>query len=110
MGSINDGHDVVQAVRACGGSGQLPTDAEVYAAQRRLATEEGIFAEPAGATAAAGLVRAVDEGLIGPEDVVVALVTGLGFKDPASAERLIPPESASRMTIDEWEAKMMGTV
>ncbi len=105
MGSINDGHDVVRAVRACGGSGQLPTDEEVYLAQRRLAAEEGIFAEPAGATATAGVARAVDEGLLGAEDVVVALVTGVGFKDPASVEGMIAERQVALMTIDEWEAE-----
>ncbi len=103
MGSINDGHDVVRVVQACGGSGQLPTDEEVYLAQRRLAVEEGIFAEPAGATATAGVARAVAEGIIGPDDVVVSLVTGIGFKDPTSAEQMTAQRDIALMTIEEWE-------
>ncbi len=104
MGSINDGHDVVRAVRACHGSGQLPTDEEIYRAQRRLAVEEGIFAEPAGATATAGVVRAVEEGVVKAEDIVVSLVTGLGFKDPPSIEAMIAGQDVAIMSVDEWEA------
>ncbi len=103
MGSINDGHDVVRAVRACGGSGQLPPDELIYEMQRRLAAEEGIFTEPAGATALAGVITAVDEGLIGEAQCVVAMVTGQGFKDPTSVERMVADRRIARMTIDEWE-------
>ena len=106
MGSINDGHDVVRAVRDCGGSGQLPTDDEIYAAQRRLAGEEGIFAEPAGAAATAGLARAVAEGLVAPDDVIVSLVTGVGFKDPASVEQMVAGGEVADLTVDDWEASL----
>ncbi len=45
----------------------------------------GIFAEPAGSTSYAGLVKAVKEGLIEPDDPVVVLNTGSGLKDVRSA-------------------------
>jgi threonine synthase len=45
----------------------------------------GIFAEPAAATAVAGLRRAVAEGVVGRRSSAVALITGNGLKDVESA-------------------------
>jgi threonine synthase len=45
----------------------------------------GIFAEPAGAAAYAGLVKAVGQGLVKPEDPVLVLNTGSGLKDVKAA-------------------------
>jgi len=47
----------------------------------------GIFSEPAAATAYAGLVRAVEDGLIEPDDPVVVLNTGSGLKDVKAAKQ-----------------------
>ena len=47
----------------------------------------GIFAEPAAATAVAGLRRAVAEGRIGRRSSAVALITGNGLKDVQSARQ-----------------------
>ena len=52
-----------------------------------LARGSGVFAEPAGAAAWAGLVRAAEYGLVGPADRVVVTSTGSGLKDVASARR-----------------------
>jgi threonine synthase len=45
----------------------------------------GIFAEPAGATAYAGLVKALREGLVTPDDPILVLNTGSGLKDVKAA-------------------------
>ncbi|MEX2170935.1 MAG: pyridoxal-phosphate dependent enzyme [Pirellulales bacterium] len=86
--SVIDGNEVIEACRTSGGTGHTVTDDEVFAMQQRLAREEGIFCEPAGAVAAAGALAAAARDEIGSEDAVVCLVTGSGFKDLASAERL----------------------
>ena len=41
-----------------------------------------MFAETAGGVTVAGLEQAVRRGLIGPDDEVVALITGNGVKTP----------------------------
>ncbi len=69
-----------------GGRGIAISDAAVLAAQRRLLAEEGIYCEPAGAAAFAGYLRAREEGWIAAGEPAVCLVTGCGFKDPASIE------------------------
>ena len=61
----------------------MPDD-EIIAAIAELG-EVGIFAEPAGSTSYAGLVKAVRDGVIEPDDPVVVLNTGSGLKDVRAA-------------------------
>lgn len=63
--------------------GHLVTDEEIYFAQKRLANEEGIFAEPAGATSLAGLLRSLPSQSIRSDHHLVCVITGAGFKDLA---------------------------
>jgi len=71
-------------LRASGGHGIAVSDEEIFAAQRELLREEGIWCEPAGAAALAGCVRGRNEGWIASGETVACLVTGHGFKDPDS--------------------------
>ena len=60
------------------------TDEEILAAIPALARGSGVFAEPAGA-AYAGLVKAVEQGLVSADERIVVLNTGSGLKDVAGA-------------------------
>lgn len=80
---VLDGNDVISLCRASGGTGHLVTDEEVFHWHKALATEEGIFCEPAAAVALAGAANAVKYGVIQPHQHVVCLVTGSGFKNLA---------------------------
>jgi len=85
--SVDLPRDGVRAVRAAsqtGGSYLLVSDAEILAAIAALG-KAGLFAEPAGATSYAGLVKAVQAGWIGPDDPVLVLNTGSGLKDVKAA-------------------------
>lgn len=64
----------------CGGQGIAVTDEEVFAAQQQLLKTEGIYCEPAGATAFAGYLKHPTA------EKAVCIVTGHGFKDPVSIE------------------------
>ena len=90
--NINDGHLVIQECRPTGGTGHLVADEFVWETQRRLAREEGIFTEPAGAVALAGALQAAQNGECDPDAMLVCLITGSGFKDEASVERMIGGE------------------
>ena len=46
---------------------------------------EGLFQEPSGAIALAGVAEARRRGLIDADEVVVACLTGTGLKDPHAA-------------------------
>lgn len=89
--SVDLPRDGVRAIRAAtqtGGQYLLVSDAEILAAIPQLG-RVGIFAEPAGATAYAGLVKAVAEGIIGPDDPVVVMNTGSGLKDVGAAMKAV---------------------
>jgi threonine synthase len=62
------------------------TDEEIMSAYHRLAREEGIFCEPASAASLAGLIKASANGALGPARSAVCIITGMGLKDPSSAE------------------------
>ncbi len=79
-----DGVRAVRAARQTGGSYIVVSDADILAAIAELGPM-GIFAEPAGATSYAGLVKAVQQGLVGPEDPVIVVNTGSGLKDVKAA-------------------------
>ena len=71
-------------LRNSGGRGIAVSDSDVFAAQKQMLREEGIWCEPAGAAALAGCLRARKEGWIAPGETIACLVTGHGFKDPDS--------------------------
>ncbi len=85
--SVNLPRDGVRAVRAAketNGSFVLVKDEEILAAIRDLG-KIGVFAEPAGAAAYAGLKKAIKSNLIKSDDPVVVLNTGSGLKDVRAA-------------------------
>jgi len=61
----------------------------------------GIFAEPAGSTAYAGLKQALEDGLVATDDPILVLNTGSGLKDVKAAKQsagdapVIPPNLES---------------
>ncbi|MEB3175145.1 MAG: threonine synthase [Cyanobacteriota bacterium] len=59
------------------------TDAEILAAYRFLASQEGVFCEPASAASVAGLLKVKDQVPEGSQ--VVCVLTGNGLKDPDCA-------------------------
>ncbi len=79
---------VLQALRASAGAAVAVKDEEMLAAIPLLARTTGIYAEPAGVAALAGLIRAVRDGKVNRKDRVVVLISGSGLKDPRSADLL----------------------
>ena len=73
------------AVTETGGAYICLSDNEILAAIPELARSTGVFAEPAGAAAYAGLVNAVDKQLVSGDEKIVVLNTGNGLKDVAGA-------------------------
>lgn len=83
---VIDGDAAIAAAKQTNGSGFLIEDEDAFFWQRELLRKEGIWVEPAGAVSVAGLAKAVDEGVLDAEEPTVCILTGHGFKDPASAE------------------------
>lgn len=103
--SAIDADQVIAACRPSGGTGHVVNDEDVWAMHRRLAEEEGIYCEPAGAVALTAAVQAAAAGKISPDAQVVCLVTGTGFKDPASVERMISDRECPSISANELDAK-----
>ena len=75
----------VRDIKESGGFGVSVSDEEIISAIKYLGSTQGIFAEPAGATGFAGMLKALKEGKISKKDKIVAIVTGNGLKDVDSA-------------------------
>ncbi len=84
-----DASRALQAVHASHGWAEVVSDFDCFAAREKLSKSEGIYVEAAGATAVAGLMVAKANGRVRPEDKVVCLLTGHGFKDTSSDERSV---------------------
>jgi threonine synthase len=67
------------------------TDIEILSAQIRLASSEGLFAEPASAAPLALLFALIREGKIEKDATVVVVLTGSGLKDPDAALKNVEP-------------------
>lgn len=83
-----DGVRAVRAAKETGGTYVNVSDEEILRAIAALGTI-GVFAEPAGATAYAGLVQAAATGVVGGEDPILVLNTGSGLKDVKSAMQAV---------------------
>jgi threonine synthase len=83
-----DGVRAIRAAKDSGGTYVNVSDSEILNAIAELG-KVGVFAEPAGATAYAGLVKAVSMGVVRSEDPVLVLNTGSGLKDIRAAMQAV---------------------
>ncbi len=85
IGNPVSAHLARAAVQESGGEFNAVSDGEILSAQRLLASEGGVFAEPASCAPLAGLVKLKGQGRL-PEGITVTMVlTGNGLKDPDTA-------------------------
>jgi threonine synthase len=104
IGNPADGYQVVQTIRATGGTGIAVNDEQIIAAIQLLAETEGIFTEPAGGTTLAGTMDLIKRGVIGRDESVVVCITGNGYKTTeAVSDRVQEPVFLSR-AFKEFEA------
>ncbi|PKL01299.1 MAG: threonine synthase [Tenericutes bacterium HGW-Tenericutes-1] len=75
----------LNAVNQTNGAWITASDQEILEAMAILGKTEGIFGEPAGVTGLAGLMKALESGLIHGDESVTLIVTGNGLKDTDSA-------------------------
>ncbi len=94
-----DGVRAVRAARETGGTYVIVPDQSILNAIAELG-KVGIFAEPAASTAYAGLVKAVDEGIVAFDDPVLVLSTGSGLKDVKAAMQAVPEAPIIEPTLE----------
>jgi threonine synthase len=83
-----DGVRAVRAARDTGGTYITVSDKEILSAIAELG-KVGVFAEPAGATSYAGLVKAAASGVVGSTEPILVVNTGSGLKDVKAAMRAV---------------------
>jgi threonine synthase len=75
----------VSAVQESDGQFDEVSDEEIVAAYKKLASSEGVFAEPASCASIAGVYKNIKNGKINKGTKIVAVLTGNGLKDPDTA-------------------------
>jgi threonine synthase len=80
IGAPGDGPLVIDAVMSRGGSAAIASDPEIFEAIDLLGATEGILTEPAGGTTVAATMKLAAEGKLDPDDTVVAVISGNGYK------------------------------
>jgi threonine synthase len=83
-----DGVRAVRASKETGGTYITVSDDEILSAIAELG-KVGVFAEPAGATSYAGLVKAAGSGVVRSDEPVLVLNTGSGLKDVKAAMQAV---------------------
>jgi threonine synthase len=91
----------VNAVAESAGHWITVSDEAIMSACKDLAAATGVFAEPAGAAAYAGILRARESGLLSSQDRVLQVVTGNGLKDVKGATELAPQPHRIRPSLDD---------
>ena len=81
------------------------SDDEIREAQRYLAKNAGVFGEPAGVTATAGLLKLSREGKLDRDATIVSIVTGNGLKDIESAIKNCGAPVSCGNNLEEFESK-----
>jgi threonine synthase len=89
VGLPRDRLKAMAAVNESDGAYLTVSDAEILTAIPALARGCGVFAEPAGAAAYAGLLQAAAQGMLPPDERIVVLNTGSGLKDIPGALRAV---------------------
>jgi len=85
IGNPASWHLACAAVKESQGKIDEVSDDEIIAAYRKLASTEGIFAEPASCASLAGIYKQLQNGEIERGSKIVAVLTGNGLKDPNTA-------------------------
>lgn len=103
-GLPRDRNKALAAVRETKGMYLRVSDQEILNAIPVVARNTGVFAEPAAATAYAGLAKAVDLGVISPDERIVVLLTGSGLKDIKNAMLTVATPPIVAPTLDAVKA------
>lgn len=90
IGNPASWHLASAAVEESAGKIDEVSDEEILAAYQKLASSEGVFAEPASCASIAGVYKQLQNGTIAKGSKIVAILTGNGLKDPNTAIECSP--------------------
>ncbi|MGC8853100.1 MAG: threonine synthase, partial [Hydrogenobacter sp.] len=107
IGNPADGIYALQTTRESGGTWETATDEEIIEGIKLLAETEGIFTETAGGTTIAVLKKLAEAGYFSPKDVVVAYITGNGYKTMEVLEGHLPESIRIKPTLKDFKEKIL---
>jgi threonine synthase len=108
IGNPADGYYALKIVQQTGGALEAVPDPEIVDGIRLLARTEGIFAETAGGVTIGVLKKLLIAGKIDPDEVVVAYITGNGFKTIDAVAEHVTPVLRIAPTLASFETAYAG--
>jgi threonine synthase len=108
IGNPADGPYAVKVAKESKGDIQIATDEEIIEGIKLLAKTEGIFTETAGGTTIAVLKKFAEAGIIHKDEVVVAYITGNGYKTMEVLEGKLEKPIHIKPSLIEFKEKVMG--
>jgi threonine synthase len=103
IGAPRSTYQALKALRESSGCAVPVSNDGLVEMQERLARSEGIFAELASVTPLLAIARLRREGVIAPEDRVVAVATASGLKDLDRSVGHPADKTIFRSTDDAWD-------
>ena len=104
IGNPADGYYSLVQLRDTNGSCVAVSDDEIVAGMKLLAETEGIFGETAGGVTIASVKQMAASGRIDPDELVVAFITGAGFKTAEAVVDHLAPALEIDATVASFEA------
>jgi threonine synthase len=89
VGTPRNWRRAIRHIKESNGTMIAVTDDEILEAMRLTSRLGGVFGEPAGVAGVAGLKKSIDKGIVQPDESAVAVITGNGLKDIASAKKAV---------------------
>lgn len=90
VGAVLSTYQALKVLLHSGGFAETASDEEIMEMQLELAATEGIYGEASGVLSLAVIKKLREMGKIHEDEVVVALMTSGGLKDPATTQRYLP--------------------
>ncbi|MCE9580981.1 MAG: threonine synthase [Planctomycetes bacterium] len=103
IGNPADGTYALDIIRKTGGGAAMITDEEIVVAMKLLARTEGIFTETAGGVTIGTVAKLAKQGVIGRDELVVAYITGNGYKTVEAIIPTLPKPIVIKPTLKEVE-------
>lgn len=104
IGNPADGYYSLVQLKDTNGACASVSDDEIVAGMKLLAETEGIFAETAGGVTVASVKQLAAAGRIDPDELVVAFITGAGFKTAEAVADSLGPALEIDATVESFEA------
>ncbi len=110
IGNPADGPYAVKVARESQGDIEIATNEEIIEGIKLLAKTEGIFTETAGGTTIAVLKKFAEKGVFDKDEVVVAYITGNGYKTMEVLEGHLKEPIHIKPTLSEFKEKVVGAI